>query len=225
MKSMARCAVYAFLGVVMASSSGCLTDIVKRLYKEIMSEPGEIDAELAATYFDGPKVQPGIALSISVSATGAKGHASSQYIVDPEGYIAMELIGAVKVDGYTLIELQQKLAELYKEYYLEPHVTATFVSSGAVSPWGTITIMGEVGKQGPVDVPSTQELRLTRALQMAGGVTNLADRRKIKISRCDREGKITVTYVDLIEIGEDGRSDKDMLLKAGDVVWVPMSWY
>ena len=29
----------------------------------------------------------------------------------------------------------------------------------------------------------------------------------------------------LVEIGEEGRPDKDMLLKAGDVVWVPMSWY
>jgi len=31
--------------------------------------------------------------------------------------------------------------------------------------------------------------------------------------------------VDLKEIGKDGRPDKDMLLRAGDVVWVPETWY
>ena len=76
-----------------------------------------------------------------------------------------------------------------------------------------------------MDVPSTMDLRVTRALQLAGGVTAIADKRGVKVTRCDKDGKQTVTYVDLIEMGEKGRPDKDMILKAGDVVWVPMSWY
>ena len=140
----------------------------------------------------------------------------------------MSLVGQIKCDGLTLIELQQKIANAYKEYYLEPHVTATFIyqaGSGMVSPWGTVTVLGEVRKPGPVDVPSTLDLRLTRALQLAGGVTSIADKRRVRVTRCDKDGKQTKTTVDLVEIGEEGRPDKDMFLKAGDVVWVPMSWY
>ena len=134
----------------------------------------------------------------------------------------------VKCDGLTLVGLQQKITAAYKEYYVDPHVTATFVyqsGQNMVSPWGTVTVLGEVSRPGPVDVPATMDLRLTRALQLAGGATAVADKRRVQVTRCDRDGKQTKTRVDLIEIGEEGRPDKDMLLKAGDVVWVPMSWY
>ena len=94
-----------------------------------------------------------------------------------------------------------------------------------VSPWGSVTVLGEVGRPGPVDVPATMDLRLTRAIMLAGGANAIADKRRVLVTRCDKDGKQTKTRVDLIEIGEDGRPDKDMLLKAGDVVWVPMSWY
>ena len=62
-------------------------------------------------------------------------------------------------------------------------------------------------------------------LQVAGGVKPFADSSRIKVTRCDKDGKQTTTIVDLREIGENGRFDKDMLLKAGDVIYVPETWY
>ena len=192
-------------------------------------DSGNVDVDQVATYFDGePMVRPGVALAISVTATGSSGTAAKQYFVDAEGYITMELVGRIKCDGLTLVGLQEKIAAAYKEYLLEPHVTATFIyqaGQNMVSPWGTVTVLGEVGKPGPVDVPSTLDLRVTRALQLAGGVNPIADKRRVQVTRCDKDGKRTKTKIDLLEIGEEGRPDKDMLLRAGDVVWVPMSWY
>ncbi len=211
---------------LLAFSYGCETmwsSIVGR------NDQGDIDVDQMATYFDGePKVRPGIALAIAVTATGSSGTAAKQYFVDAEGYITMELVGRIKCDGLTLVGLQEKIAAAYKEYLLEPHVTATFIyqaGQNMVSPWGTVTVLGEVGKPGPVDVPSTLDLRVTRALQLAGGVNPIADKRRVQVTRCDKDGKRTKTKIDLLEIGEEGRPDKDMLLRAGDVVWVPMSWY
>ena len=185
-----------------------------------------IDTTGLATYFDGPKVRPGVALSISVTAVGSAGRESKQYFVDAEGYITMELVGRIKCDGITLVELQDLIAKAYKEYYRDPSVTATFLSGqGTVSPWGTVLVLGEVGRPGPVDVPSTMDLTVLRSLQLAGGVTSIADKRRVKVTRCDKEGNRTSWVVDLVEIGEKGRPDKDMPIKAGDVVYVPMSWY
>ena len=218
MSSIARFALIAILPLLLG---GCET-----LFS-IFNDEKRVDTEVIAEYFE-PRVRPGVALGISVTATGTQGSQSKQYFVDAEGYITMSLVGQIKCDGLTLIELQQKIANAYKEYYLEPHVTATFIyqaGSGMVSPWGTVTVLGEVKRPGPVDVPSTMDLRLTRALQLAGGVTSIADKRKVRVTRCDKDGKQTKTTVDLVEIGEEGRPDKDMFLKAGDVVWVPMSWY
>jgi polysaccharide export outer membrane protein len=186
---------------------------------------GNVDPDVLATYVDGPKVRSGVALAISVTAVGAETSSHKQYFVDADGYISMELIGQVKCDGLSLVGLQRKLESAYKKYYLKPSVTVNFVPGQGVSPYGTVTVLGEVGRQGPVDVPPTMDLRLTKALQLAGGVNAIADKRHVQVTRCDKDGKQTKTKVDLIEIGEDGRPDKDMLLKAGDVVWVPMSWY
>ncbi|MDD6031464.1 MAG: polysaccharide biosynthesis/export family protein [Kiritimatiellae bacterium] len=222
LKSILSLAALAFIAFCVC---GC-ESIQKALDGVEGSEKESVDTALLATYFDGPKVRPGVALAISVTAVGASSRDSRQYFVDAEGCITMELVGRIKCEGMTLIELQQKVAEAYKEYYIEPSVTATFLSGqGMVSPWGTVLVLGEVARPGPVDVPSTMDLTVLRALQLAGGVTSIADKRNVKVTRCDKEGKRSTTIVDLVEIGSDGRPDKDMQLKAGDVVYVRMSWY
>ena len=215
--------------MLLTASSGCITEGFGHAWNALFGEEANQEAnEPEAVYFEGPVVRPGVALAISVTATGASGREQKQYFVDAEGYITMDLVGQVKCDGLSLIELQQKITEAYKLYYIDPHVTAVFIyqsGQNMVSPWGTVTVMGEVQRPGPVDVPSTQDLRVTRALQLAGGVTNIADKRRIRVTHCEKDGSKTKTRVDLVEIGEEGRPDKDIVLRAGDVVWVPMSWY
>ena len=219
--------VFPYIAILSLSLGICGCVSLKALFPGDKPEKN-VDADVLATYFDGPKVRPGVALSISVTASGLSGQAAKQYFVDADGYITMELVGQIKCDGLTLVGLQQKIAAAYKEYFLDPHVTAMFIyqaGGGMVSPWGTVTVLGEVVRPGPVDVPSTMDLRVTRALQLAGGATGLADKANIRVTRCVKDGNQTKTNVDLIEIGKEGRPDKDMLLQAGDVVWVPMSWY
>ena len=75
------------------------------------------------------------------------------------------------------------------------------------------------------NMPPTMDLTVTKALQMAGGVKPFANRSRIRVTRCERDGTQRKIYVDLNEIGEDGRIDKDMVLTPGDVVWVPETWY
>ena len=224
LKSILSLAALAFIAFCVC---GC-ESIQKALDGVEGSEKESVDTALLATYFDGPKVRPGVALAISVTAVGASSRDSRQYFVDAEGCITMELVGRIKCEGMTLIELQQKVAEAYKEYYIEPSVTATFIyqpGQNMVSPWGTVKVLGEVHRPGPVDVPSTMDLTVLRALQLAGGCTSIADKHRVQVTRCDKDGRQTKSRVDLIEMGERGRPDMDMVLKAGDVVWVPMSWY
>lgn len=217
----------AALALAVFCMCGCET-ILKALDGAEGAQKDAVDTALLAEYFDGPKVRPGVALAISVTAVGASNRDTKQYFVDAEGYITMELVGRIKCEGMKLVELQEKVAAAYKEYYIDPSVTATFIyrgGEGMVSPWGTVKVLGEVGRQGPVDVPSTMDLTVLRALQLAGGVTSIADKRRVKVTRCDKDGKRTSNIVDIDKIGKDGRPDLDIQLKAGDVVYVPMSWY
>jgi protein involved in polysaccharide export with SLBB domain len=127
----------------------------------------------------------------------------------------------------TLEALKLKLVKQYSVYYRQPQVSVTFApyDGKGVSPWGTVTVLGEVARPGPVNMPATMDLTVTKVLQEAGGLKPFADRTKIRVTRCDKDGNQTRMYVDINEIGQDGRVDKDLVLRAGDVVWVPETWY
>ncbi len=195
---------------------------------ESFSEREKVDAGVVATWWDGPLIRPGVALIIQVG-TSATPPVTVNALVDQNGDITMPILlqEPVSCDGLTLEGLRQKLVKEYSAYYRQPQVTVTFApyDGKGVSPWGTITVLGEVGSPGPVNIPSTMELTVTKALQMAGGLKPFADRTSIRVTRCEKDGTQVRTYVDLKEIGKDGRVDKDMILRAGDVVWVPETWY
>lgn len=196
---------------------------------DAFSGEGEaVSQETVAKWWEGPRIQPGIVLIIQVG-TVAQPPTQMEVMVDQNGDITLPLLlqNPVACDGLTLDALKQKLIKEYSVYLRQPMVTVTFApyDGKGVSPWGTVTVLGEVARPGPVNMPATMDLTVTKVLQEAGGVKPFADKRNIRVTRCDKDGKQTRTYVDLNEIGKDGRIDKDMPLKAGDVIWVPEGWY
>ena len=212
---------------LLAIGCGC-----KALFRDIsdLFQPAEpIDSAAVAKYWDGPRIGPGMGLAITVGETASeKPPVSMKLIVDQKGELALSYLlpKPVPCDGLTLDAFKQKLVEEYSVFIRQPQVTVEFVYDGTgVSPWGTVTVMGEVGNPGPVNMPRTMDLTVTKVLQLAGGVKQFADKESIRVTRCDKDGIQTVTEVDLIEIGSRGRFDKDMVLRAGDVIYVPPTWY
>ena len=210
------------VAVVCICICGCET--VADLFRD--NKP--VDAAVVATWWDGPRIRPGIRLLIQVG-TPAAAPTRMEVLVDQNGDIVLPLLlqDPVACDGLTLESLKQKLVKAYSKYYRQPMVTVTFApyDGKGVSPWGTVTVLGEVGRPGPVNMPATMDLTVTKVLQEAGGCKQFADKTAIRVTRCDKDGNQTRTYVNLNEIGKDGRVDKDMPLRAGDVVWVPETWY
>lgn len=77
----------------------------------------------------------------------------------------------------------------------------------------TVTMLGEVRKAGPVPFPLNGRLDLVSAVAMAGGLTELANPKKITINR---KGQVsTVNFKDISQ-----RSDQPLLLYPGDVITV-----
>ena len=171
-----------------------------------------------------PCARPGVVLNIQVGATGVK-PVEMEVQVDQQGKITLPYLlpEPVQCDGLTIAELQAKLVKAYEQYIRQPQVTArfgAFDTVNGVSPYGVVNVMGEVVRPGPVNMPATMDLTVTKALMAAGGTKPFADKRKVRVSRCAEDGTKTTTFVDLVEIGEKGRIDKDIVLKPGDVVYV-----
>jgi polysaccharide export outer membrane protein len=175
-----------------------------------------------------PTIKPGLTLKISVTASGSAAVEETVKEVNANGEILMPLINAVKCEGLTVVALQEKIREAYKNYFIDPQVTVSFLfveNSGMKSPWGSVLVMGEVARPGPVNMPSTRDLNVTRVLMLAGGVTALADKRSVRVTRREKDGALKRFSVNIELIGKEGRADLDVILKPGDVVWVPESWY
>ena len=219
--------VYVLIASITLCGCATITEIVSNIGKD---EEPPMAPDFAAVYFDGPRVRKGVELIVQVS-TIAQQPVTMQVRVDQIGNIILPhlLREPVPCDGLTLDAVKDKLIKEYSVYYKQPQVMVTFAPfdarSGSVSPWGTVTVLGEVANPGPVNVPSTMDLTVTKVLRDAGGMRPYADKRNIQITRCDKDGKQTKYWVNIDEIGKDGRIDKDMTLCAGDVVWVPETWY
>ena len=175
-----------------------------------------------------PTIVAGLTLRVAVTASGSEAVKEELKEVNANGEILMPLIGSVKCEGMTVVALQDKIKAAYKEYFIDPQVTVGFVylpDAGMKSPWGHVLLMGEIARPGPVNMPSTRDLTVTRAVMLAGGATALADKRNVKVTRREKDGTLKKFVVDIEKIGKEGRSDLDVPLKPGDVVWVPESWY
>lgn len=194
----------------------------------VFGEEEQVDSAVVATWWDGPRIRPGVALIIQVGTVAAPPTVMN-VLVDQNGDVTHPLLlqEPVACDGLTREAFKQKLVRAYSKYYRQPMVTVEFApyDGRGVSPYGTVTVLGEVMRPGPVNMPPTMDLTVTKVLQEAGGCKPFADKGSIRVTRCDKDGNMSRTTVDLKEIGKDGRIDKDMPLRAGDVVWVPETWY
>ncbi|MEB3310758.1 MAG: SLBB domain-containing protein [Snowella sp.] len=65
-----------------------------------------------------------------------------------------------------------------------------------------------------------QPVRLTQALQEAGGIKPIADIRQIEVRRQNRSGQEEKITVNLWELLEQGNLDKDLVLQNGDTITV-----
>lgn len=173
-----------------------------------------------------PVIRPGHFIRIGVTAAGKGEVDEMPREVSAKGEILMPLIGAVPCDGLSIQELQKKLEALYEQYIHEPQVAVSFIYSpgaGGLSPWGTILVMGEVQRKGPVDIPPTRDLTVMKAIQMAGGTTPIAALSKVYVTRKVSETERKRIEVNLTAIGKHGDTSQDIMLQPDDVVFVPES--
>ena len=215
----------------MAFALACFCMCGCETISQLLSSEESVDmAAEGAVWIDPvPRVRTGVIVIVQIGA-GSTQPVVMKAQVDQKGEITLPYLlkEPVLCEGLTLDALKQKLIKCYQVYIRDPQVTVNFgefdVKTG-VSPWGTVTVLGEVVMPGPVNMPPTQDLTVTKVLQLAGGVKPFANKSKIRVTSCGKDGTKTRTIVDLNEIGEKGLISKDIALRAGAVVWVPVSWY
>jgi polysaccharide export outer membrane protein len=136
---------------------------------------------------------------------------SGEVVVRPDGMITLKLLNDIKVTGLTPSQLRELLKKESARFLVEtPEVTVTVKDIKS----RFVTVLGEVRKQGQVLLNGP--MRVTDVLGMAGGVTEFADKSKVKIIR---DGKSLPFDYEAILNGR--KLEQDILLQPGDKVTVP----
>jgi polysaccharide export outer membrane protein len=127
----------------------------------------------------------------------------------------MPLIGAVRLEGLTTDQaaaaISRKLAD---GYLVKPEVSVSIEARIR----RTVTILGQAQRPGVFEIPAHRQLTLVEAIGMAGGVTRIANAKKISLKRV-ADGKIEIINLNDITTGKGS----DILLRDGDVIQIPES--
>lgn len=128
-----------------------------------------------------------------------------------DGAAFFPLIKSVFLEGLTTSEASEKLRQLYEADYL---VAPRFGVRVVEYAQEFVEVTGQVVSPGSLPIPRQGNLNLSTAITNAGGLTTLADKKRIELNRAKGGGEIfTLEEV----LGEAG---KTTILASGDQVVV-----
>ena len=136
---------------------------------------------------------------------------SYEVSVDREGRINIPNLSPVEVAGLTFGEIKELIKAKVEQEIIG---VKAFVSLGQLRSM-RILVLGEAHKPGSYSVSSLTTV--SHALFVSGGVSEIASLRNIQVKRA---GKVVANF-DLYDLLIKGDSRNDIILKPGDVVFIP----
>ncbi|XHX80363.1 MAG: SLBB domain-containing protein [Stenomitos frigidus ULC029] len=176
-------------------------------------------ADADATVFsDAYTLGPGDRVRIDIfKVTQYSGE--NQVLVD--GTLNLPQVGYLSVQGLTLKEAGDAISAKYASVLRYPLTTVSLLTAAPVK----IGISGEVNRPGAYTIEgSTTNAQLptvTRAIQLAGGITQIANLRQVEVRRLLRSGANRVIKVDLWDFLQTGNLRRDITLRSGDSIYIP----
>ena len=134
--------------------------------------------------------------------------------IRPDGKITLPLVGDVAAAGRTSVELRDAISASLHDYITNPVVTVILVEA---TPQ-VVFVTGEVNKPGPVPLVNGR-ITVLQALAVAGGFTDFANKKDIRVLRKSASGMQTLrfNYKDALD---EEKMREPLALQAGDTVIV-----
>jgi len=131
---------------------------------------------------------------------------SGEFVVDSEGMLSLPLIGQVFVLGSTIRQAEQKIAQMFRQGYLnDPRVNLEVLN------YRPFFIFGEIEEGGEYDYQSG--ITIYNAIALAGGYTYRADRSKVFIAHKGSSREIEYP------------ASQETPVQPGDVIRVPEKFF
>ena len=139
---------------------------------------------------------------------------SRTVLVRPDGKISLPLIGDVKAQGFSSVELAHIIEQKLKEYIESPAVSVILKEINSPK----IYILGKVNQPGMYYLRS--RLTLLQAIALAGGFAEWAKKDKVIILRRVKGGDQRFE-INIERIIKGKKNAQDIILQRGDRIIVP----
>ncbi|MCX5804733.1 MAG: SLBB domain-containing protein [Proteobacteria bacterium] len=139
-------------------------------------------------------------------------NAQHNLVVDRNGNITIPQIGPIPVAGMTFEDMSKKLIK-QSEQIVGANIDITMGALKTIP----IFVLGDVKRPGAYTIGSFSTM--TDALLIASGPTGIGSMRNVQLRRKDK----IITTFDLYDLFLKGDKSKDIILQAGDVVFVPVA--
>jgi len=144
-------------------------------------------------------------------------------VVADSGELDVPYIGRVPAVDKTCKQLGDELkVQLEKEYYYRATVILALDVANRIL--GRAYIWGQVRNQGAIDMFVNENLTAGKAILRAGGFGDFANKKKVKLVRSPDAaggGDKRTFELNMVEILEKGKTEKDIVLQPDDFIIVP----
>lgn len=134
--------------------------------------------------------------------------------IGPSGKIMYPLAGDIYAAGLGLFELRDKIRDGLGEYIVDPQVTIRILSIQSQK----IIVLGEV--RNPGFFLAETSMSVLEAVSRAGGFNDSAKRKSVLLIRGGMKNP-ELRVLDLAKALEVGDLEQNVLLKGGDIVYIP----
>ncbi len=139
-----------------------------------------------------PEVSDALYNQPATSATAGNSAGGAGYLVDNNGNITHHRLGVIRAEGLTKQQLADEIKKRLTvpvELLKDPTVIVRLTNF-------KVTVLGQVGTQGPINVPG-EKMTILEAIGMAGGIDDFNGKKtNVKVVR-EQNGKRETGYIDL----------------------------
>ena len=187
------------------------------------SPPATVSSTNASTALNGyvgdDKYKLRAGDKVSLQITEDKEPPKSLVVAD-SGELDIPYVGRVMATDKTCKQLAGELKGLLeKEYYYR--ATVILALDAANKLLGRIYVWGQVRNQGPIDITLNENLTAGKAILRAGGFADFANRKRVKVVRGGGPDGKKNFELNMTEILEQGKTEKDIVLQPDDSIIVP----
>lgn len=144
--------------------------------------------------------------------------------ITDSGQLNVPELGLVNAVGKSCKELALELkAKLEQTTYYKATVILGIDLLNKTSSGRKVYVAGQVRQAGPQEIPAGEAWTVSKAILKAGGFTDFADKKHVRLVRGGGAGGKSGTsfYVNVSEVWEKGLTARDLAVEPEDLIYVP----